>query len=1618
MTVKVALRASAWIFLTFLLLNLGQAHTARAVEVRGSESQQENPGVIVVQSSRSDVSPELRSVLPRLQPDIESALEPSEIPNFILPKALQQPAASVPARPVESAGPTAPDQMPAPGFNFEGVGNMFGGWPPDTQGDIGPNHYIQWINLHFAIWQIDRVNHTATKVYGPVAGNALFQGFGSACEFNNDGDPITLYDPLADRWLMSQFALPNWPYAGPFYQCIAVSTTPDPQGSWYRYEYQMPVNKMNDYPKFGVWPDAYYMTVNMFHPSSQSWAGAGVAAFDRAAMLSGAAADMVFIDLYTVNSNFGGMLPADFDGLTPPPDGAPGYFAEWDDGSWIGDVDALRVWEFDVDWDNPAQSVFGVGGNPNYVLPTTNVDPAMCGMLRNCIPQPGTSMRLDAISDRLMYRLQYRNFGSYATLVTNHTVDVNGSDHAGVHWFEMRRLNSGGAWMLHQDGIYAPDSDHRWMGSAALDYMGNMALGYSLASSAVYPSIRYTGRLAGDPPGSLSQGEVSLIAGSGSQTGMNRWGDYSMMGVDPVDDCTFWYTQEYYPITSSAAWKTRIGSFRFPGCQVGPSGALSGQISSSATGDPIEGAQVQASRSLTQTLTTQTGADGNYTIVAPAGVYTVSASAFGYIPQIETGVEIISGSLTVRDYALDLAATYVISGFVKDETTGWPLYAELTPTGVETPSVWSDPLTGFYSLNMPAGTSLTISALPFSTGYKPLSQPIVSLASDTTLNFDMQVDELACSAIGYELQIDPLVSWDFETENGGLAPSGFSSWAWGTITSGPGSAHSGSKGWATKLDGNYNDFENGYLTLPALDLSGDPGKPPVLSWQQWLETELGYDYASIEASNDNGASWQVVYGPLSGPVDKSWKNRRLTLPTDYAVASLRLRFFFTSDSIYVYPGWYLDDLMVGAASCLPKAGGLVSGNVRDANTQTGLNNSSLTSDSGETALSQPTPDDASLADGFYLIFSPAGTHAITATNELNYQRLQNFVDVPLNGAVDLDFDLQAAWLNYAPSILSADVEAGDTITRTLVLTNQGGVAADFELVELRGGSLPAGPIEAPNFGNKPFKADTKTTEKLGIPAPPSVAPLAAGQVIQSWIPTGADGAWAAAYDPLNRTVWVSSPAASWDGNDTISEFETDGTPTGRSYAHSIPHTFGPADLAYNWNLETMWVMNVNTGNANCIYELDPATGYTGQSICPGGEPGFSLSQRGLAFDPDTDTWFAAGWNDLMVHRFDMDGTILSSVNIEIPVSGLAYNPETQHLFALTNDSTTRIYVLDAAHNYNLVGQFSISQDFGSNAGGGLEFDCQGNFWAVDINLAKVYQVESGEAAALCEIDVPWFTSAPVSGTIGAHSTLPVTITLDASIPAADQPGQYFMQLKVREQTPYPVANLPVTMTVTAPVDWGKLTGSVQSLGYCNTDPHPLDTAQVEIDSSGGLTWTVTTGATGYYQRWLDAQGGPFTVTFSAPEHQPLVSAGVQVTGEMTTTLDASLYWLRSCTSVFPGQIDASVEIGHQVTETLAFDNAGNVEMPFNWFEVLAPGQTEADLDWLSIVPVTGTVPTGPGIVFSTVTLDANAPSINYPGTYLAGLVLETNDPYVSQITVPITLTVEGFANFLPMVHSE
>jgi MYXO-CTERM domain-containing protein len=441
--------------------------------------------------------------------------------------------------------------MPASLNNFAGQGNSttpttVTGTPPDTNGAVGPNHYVQVVNGGIAIW-----NKTGTIVQAAKLTGGLWKGYtgtnaGNGCGTSNDGDPVVVYDQLADRWFVTQFSLPNV-NSGPNYQCVAVSKTADPTGAYYLYDYKYA--GLNDYGKFGIWPDGYYATYNMF--SGNGFDGADLCVFDRVKMLAGQAATQ---QCFQQDGTIGGVLPVSLDGKIPPPRGEVGFFASIGNNA----PNTLDLWKLKVDWTTPANTKLT---GPTS-LPVAAFDPA-CGGGGDCVPVLGGG-QLAGLDDRLMFRLTYRNFGTHEALFLNHSVMAPAGG-VGVRWYELRAPN--GTTTVFQQGTYAPaDGNSRWLASLAQDQAQDIALGMSITSATKNPSIAWTGRLPGDPAGTMGQGETVILTGTSHESGASRWGDYSNMTVDPVDDCTFWYTTEFYKTTGTRTWDTQIASVKFPSC--------------------------------------------------------------------------------------------------------------------------------------------------------------------------------------------------------------------------------------------------------------------------------------------------------------------------------------------------------------------------------------------------------------------------------------------------------------------------------------------------------------------------------------------------------------------------------------------------------------------------------------------------------------------------------------------------------------------------------------------------------------------------------------------------------------------------------------------------------------------------------------------------------------------------------------------------------------------------------------------------------------------------------------------------------------------------------------------
>jgi hypothetical protein len=474
--------------------------------------------------------------------------------------------------------------MPTPIATFAGMDSTQSGCgclPPDTQGDVGPSHYVQSVNSSIKIF--DKTGAALNGVNGTTY-NSFFSALGPTTPCGNgfnDGDGFVFYDHLADRWVVSDFAFPAFPGLS-FYQCIGVSKTADPvAGGWWLYALQVdPANPnfLGDYPKFGLWPDAYYLSVNMFS-NSTTFQGVRVFALPRNAMINGTGAPnpgaVAFTILPAGLGDSYSLVPATFRAGSAPPIGTTEYFLAVDSPATADVVlTQVKAWKFHVDFTTPGNSTFGVGANrtPDGTITVNGfVDAFTTTTL--LVPQNGTPRKLDTLGDKIMTPLVYQNLGGTESLWASQTVNNNqgGTGPTAIRWYQFNVTGGTIPSTPAQQQTFNNSADGlwRWMPSIAVDAQGNMAIGYSVSSATSEPSIRYAGRLAGDAANSLAQGEALMIAGVGHQTSSSgRWGDYSYLSIDPTDNLTFWHTNEYFTATSSAGWSTRVGKFKFPSAPV------------------------------------------------------------------------------------------------------------------------------------------------------------------------------------------------------------------------------------------------------------------------------------------------------------------------------------------------------------------------------------------------------------------------------------------------------------------------------------------------------------------------------------------------------------------------------------------------------------------------------------------------------------------------------------------------------------------------------------------------------------------------------------------------------------------------------------------------------------------------------------------------------------------------------------------------------------------------------------------------------------------------------------------------------------------------------------------
>jgi hypothetical protein len=505
--------------------------------------------VYSIAASQFDISPPLRDMAAAAASEQEQERELPENPRLptsrILRSDLPDPVVQVaPSSDRTLLKSNVAPAAPTTGFNFPGVGINSGPSPPDSNGSVGGNQFVEIVNYQYQVWSLNRTTKTATSVLGPTSIVSLWSGFGGFCQATPEGDPIVLYDKLAKRWLIAQMAN--------YSECVAVSTTQDATGSYARYAFTVPNGLLGDYPHYGVWPpSAYLLSAHGFYPFQAIFA-----ALDRTKMIAGnsTATLLAVMDLAE-----GGHMPADLDGFALPPTQAPGIFVSFHE-------DGLYIYRLKVNFTGAT-----ISRTLQAVVPSAPASAACGGDV--CIRQPGTAVTLDSLGNVVMFRAAYRNFIDHESLVVSHSVDpgVSGVE-SGVRWHDIRLSGNADATCpaypcMYEEGTIAdvPNGRSRWMPSIAMDGAENILLGYSTTGTSDGTdnhSIRYTGRAKTDPPGTMTAPETIIATGTANSVASFRWGDYTSMSVDSSDDCTFWYVNEYFAALD--AWSTQVASATFP----------------------------------------------------------------------------------------------------------------------------------------------------------------------------------------------------------------------------------------------------------------------------------------------------------------------------------------------------------------------------------------------------------------------------------------------------------------------------------------------------------------------------------------------------------------------------------------------------------------------------------------------------------------------------------------------------------------------------------------------------------------------------------------------------------------------------------------------------------------------------------------------------------------------------------------------------------------------------------------------------------------------------------------------------------------------------------------------
>jgi len=954
--------------------------------------------------------------------------------------------------------------------------------------------------------------------------------------------------------------------------------------------------------------------------------------------------------------------------------------------------------------------------------------------------------------------------------------------------------------------------------------------------------------------------------------------------------------------------------------------AIAGRVTDAATQAPIAGAVVTTVGGVARRKVS-TAASGDYSMKVFAGAHTLQAAHYGYRTTTVSGVIAATGVTTTRDIALPPAALYEVSGQVTDAATGWPLYAHIAIDGkpldplAPANSLWTDPVTGRYSVMLAEGVTYTLKVTAWVAGYHGMARTVAPLTQDTTESFALQADGFACSAPGYTLRATALFSDSFEAAVSGTFPAGgwdqvnVSSsangfWLAPTLGTDPPAAPRTGNRFASFGRGGSSEKTRLWRAAAGVDLTG-VAFPRAALWFLQRSQWYGGSALRFQVSTDAGGTWDSVGEPLTLHADQDgWQRYEFDLGAYAGESDVRIGLLGIGGNVNLH----VDDVRVLDAVCeAPSAGGLLVGNVYDGNYPTlALNGATVTHANGAAALAAATPDDAAVADGFYTLFAPAGAQSFTVTPASDHYGTAAAQLTMADGAVTLhDFSLPAGALRATATGIAVAAPLGQTGTSQLWIGNDGRRAANFELFEILADFTPRVAVNGRGEwlyrsaeGVSLRRASGETTVAYPSAYRWTPAALAAANVL---IYTD-DELHLAPRTLLDQALQSLGVAytAHYDGD--LVGFAADldrGGPWDLVIFQSISYYSDErafsAMMAYLQNGGALAVENL-------IMREDPDNPL--------------YAEMGVAYVDSSASGLLHWWNPS--HRLFQ---VLDAVPEMLVRSCPVYWMCGHSLNAMPGVSTALAGYTDAQ-----------SPDRAALV---LRNDGRALFKGF-YDVSALWDVDQASDGVLDDIELwrniaygllhgwenesAWLAAAPAAGSIPALTNQSVTLNFDAA--AVDQPGEYGTTLLVRNDTPYGDLHVPVTLTVTPPTTWGKVTGTVVGLGVCDADPAPLAGAPVQVESAAtGQKWTLATDENGVYALWLDRAQSPLTVTVSVigtasvPDYFGATGGVVIVQGQ-TTTVDFDLRLLQPCLARAASGLAMTLAVGEAATASLTLSNTG------------------------------------------------------------------------------------------------